>query len=105
MSKADAIQTAINRASLTMNVSEDVAKAVKVAEIHPSLATVLMRMHEAQMQAERDLREIRSQLLELARVLSTSADVTATTHVAIAAIADKLNIPMNNLFSAEEPDD
>lgn len=74
MSKRDAIQTAINRASLMHNVSEDVAKALHTAQIHPDLAKVIMTMHHQQKQLDDDLQSLRQTMLAIAHTLNAAAD-------------------------------
>lgn len=105
MSKRDEIQTAINQASLSMNVSEDVAKALKLAGLHPAFATVIMRMHEAQMQAERDMRDMRNNMLKLAQVVGRGADVSVATQAAIEQMAKRMGIEAASLFQPESEED
>lgn len=102
MSKADEIQQAINRASLTMNVGEDVAKACKAAEVHPLLATVLMRIHTAQVELDKEVRDLRTSMLKLAQTVAMGADVTAATQFAISQLGARVGVELQSLFT---PDD
>lgn len=104
MLKRDAIQTAINQASLTMNVAEDVAKALKAAEIHPLLAQVIMKMHHTQIEQDREIRELRTSMLQIATVAARGADVTAAIMTGVDALATRLGYDPKSLF-APEPDD
>jgi len=102
MKKADLIQQAINRASLTTNVAEDVAKALKQAELHPALAVVIMRIHDAQMQMEKEIRELRSNMLMLAQVVEKGTTVTVATHEAISRLGARSGVDMATLFGPED---
>lgn len=102
MSKRDAIQTAINQASLRMNVAEDIAKACKAAEIHPLLAQVLMNMHTTQVQQEEDIKQLRTLLFELGQVSATGADLTASTYTALHKMMERLNMNAEEFFKPEE---
>jgi len=73
MSKADDLQTAINRASLMMQVDNDVAKAVQIAEIHPALAMVIMTMHHQQHAMNEEINALRKNMMQLAQVIDLSA--------------------------------
>jgi ethanolamine utilization microcompartment shell protein EutL len=77
MSKKDAIQTAINRASLMQNVDNDVAKALQLAEIHPKLAEIIMTMHHQAKAQDDEIKELRKNMLQLAQTLERSVDSTA----------------------------
>jgi len=99
MSKADALQNAINISSLTMNVAEDVARACKIAEIHPSLATVLMRMHTMQIEQEREIKKMQSGMVQLAMTVDRGATISAASLGAIDALANKLGLDKSALFS------
>lgn len=101
MSKADAIQTAINQTSLTLNVAEDVAKALKAAELHPVFAQVFMRMHHTQIEQDKEIKALRSSMLQLATVIAKGADVSAAALVAMDALAQRLGIDAQSLFGPE----
>lgn len=103
-SKIDAIQQAINRASLTMNLSEDMAKALLAAGVHPQLATVLMRMHHGQEQMAKEIAELRTSMLKIAQALDMGANINVATHAAINALCSRLNISAEILFGPEEAD-
>ena len=102
MSKRDAIQQAINRASLRLLQSEDVAKACMAAEAHPKLTEVLMTMHHQIAQIDKDLSGLRANMLQLAQVIDRGASVTAFTHVLLEKMAARLNIDPSSLIEAEE---
>lgn len=78
MSKKDAIQTAINRASLMQNVDNEVARALQIAEIHPKLAEIIMTMHHQAKAQDDEIKELRKNMLQLAQTLEKSIDSTAT---------------------------
>lgn len=99
MSKQDAIQTAINRASLMMNVEADVARALKQSETHPALATVLMRMHHAQHQLDQENQQLRKSLLEQAQLLSRLVDSTVDTQAALTNLVEATGIEPQNVFA------
>lgn len=105
MSKRDAIQTAINQASLTLNVSEDVAKALKQAELHPAFAQVIMRIHHTQMEMDREIRQMRTDLLSIAQTMSRSADISAAALMGMDAIANRLGVTPAQLFTPEQSDE
>lgn len=107
MSGSDAIQTAINQASLMINVDTDVAKALKQAETHPALATVLMRMHHTQKQLSDDLRETRKSMMEIAKVVERLADTSTNAFAAIEIIGKATGKTPQELFGpmAAEDDD
>lgn len=104
MSKRDAVQEAISRASMTMNVSEDVAKALIAAEIHPKLAQVIMNIHHTQQELEKRLMSVDKTLLEMARFMDASANVVSQQNAALEQICKRNNIDMRNLFGPE-PDE
>ena len=78
MSKKDAIQSAINRASLMQNVDNEVARALQIAEIHPKLAEIIMTMHHQAKAQDDEIKELRKNMLQLAQTLEKSIDSTAT---------------------------
>lgn len=101
MSKRDAIQTAINQSSLTLNVAEDVAKALKAAELHPAFAQVFMRMHHTQVEQDREIKELRTSMLQIASVAARGADVTAAIMTGVDALATRLGYDPKALFAPE----
>ena len=102
MNGAEAIQRAINQASLTMNVAEDMAKALLHAGVHPELATVLMRMHHSVEQIAKELTEHRTNMLKIAQTLAMGADVGVATHHALNALCARLNISSEELFGPQD---
>lgn len=105
MSKKSEIQNAINISSLLMNVSEDIAKACHAAEIHPQLATVLMRMHNAQKDLDQRMIEIQAAQLAQAQLLDQIANNIGLVSAGMEALATKNGISMQSLFQPEERDD
>lgn len=105
MSKRDALQTAINQASLTMMVGEDVYKALKTSATHPDLAKVIMNMHHSLREQEREIKELRTSILQIAAVASRGADVTAAIMTGVDALATRLGLNPQDLFAPEKPDD
>lgn len=105
MTKRDALQTAINQASLTLMVGEDVYKALKSAQVHPDLAKVIMNMHHSLRDQEREIKELRSSMLQIATVAARGADVTAAIMTGVDALATRLGYNPQDLFAPEKPDD
>lgn len=102
MSKRDEIQTAINQASLMMNVDADVSRALKKAEIHPDLAKIIMRMHHTQVELDRRVKEVAAGQLEMARVISKLVDNSAINSMAIERIGQATGKTPEQLFGPEE---
>lgn len=99
MAKSDAIQTAINRASLMHNVSEDVVKALKSSETHPDLAKIIMTMHHQQQQLDKDLSSLRSSLLTIAHTLNAAADSAVFNTQALELLGKRMGIDIPSLFT------
>jgi hypothetical protein len=76
MSKRDEIQTVINQASLMMNTHEDIVRAVKIAEVHPTLAEVLIRLHATQEDMDRRMRATDRALVQVAQYIEQNANIT-----------------------------
>lgn len=101
MSKTDAIQTAINRASLMHLVSEDVARALTRSEIHPDLAKVIMTMHHQQTQMDKEIRDLRGTMLTIAHTLAASADHSAVVMMAMEKLAARNGTDLSSLFQPD----
>jgi len=102
MSKRDALQNTINQMSLVGNVSEDIAKACRKAEIHPDLAKVLMRMHMSQSDLDKRCNELLKHQIEQAKVLDRMADSFGITMTNMQHLYDKMGIETQQVF---KPDD
>lgn len=76
MSKRDAIQTAINRASLMQTLDNEVAKALLAAEAHPKIAEVIMNLHHGLKAMDDEIKELRKNMLSLAQTVERSVDST-----------------------------
>lgn len=105
MTKRDALQTAINQASLTLMVGEDVFKALKNAQVHPDLAKVIMNMHHSLRDQEREIKELRTSLVQVASLADRGASVTAAIMIGVDALANRLGYNPQDLFAPEKPDD
>lgn len=99
---ADQLQTTINRMSLVMNVAEDIARACKKAEIHPELAAVLMKMHTAQQEMEKEINEMRKLLFNCAKMIDRSADLHVETSAMVEAMTKRLGFSPEELFTTEK---
>ena len=104
MSKTTAIQTAINQASLTLDVGEDVFKALKASETHPALAKLIMNMHHSLRQQEREIFDLRSSMLQIAAVAARGADMTAAIMTGVDQLATRLGYDPSSLFAPEPAD-
>lgn len=96
------LQDTINQMSLVMNVSEDIAKACKKAEIHPDLAKVLMRLHTAQMEMEKEINALRQTMLTMSHTLAASADLHVEHMRVVEAMARRSGFSPEELFHAEK---
>lgn len=105
MSKRDALQTAINQSSLTQMVGEDVYKALKNAQVHPDLARVIMNQHHSLREQEREIQQLRQNMLQIAAMAAKGADVTAAIMTGVDALATRLGYSPQDLFAPEKPDD
>jgi len=84
-----------------LNVAEDVAKALKAAELHPLFAQVFMRMHHTQIEQDREIKELRTSMLNIAAVAARGADVTAAIMIGVDALATRLGYDPKSLFAPE----
>lgn len=89
---SDELQTTINRMSLVFQQDADLAKAIKISDTHPAMAKVLFKMHESQRETERALNELRTNLIQLARLIEQITDTQISYQSALMNMAQSFGL-------------
>lgn len=105
MSSEDQIQQSINRLSLIMQVSEDIVKAAKQSDTHPLMLEVLLKLHNTQVQQEEELKQLRTQILTIAKLSDHIVDGLGLYQNALAALADNGGLDIEKLIKPANVDD
>lgn len=98
----DRFQQTVNQLSLVMTISEDIVKACRKADMPPEMVEVLMRMHEQQREIEKAVNNLRTSMVEMAKVLDQSANLQVNTMAIIEALTKKSGFSPEELLAAQE---
>lgn len=101
MSKRDVLAEVVRIGSVMGTVREDVTKAIMKAEVHPSLAEVLLKLHDTQFNLDKALQELQRGQLEQAKLLDRIASTLGFAMVSVEEIAKQSGIKMERLFGPE----
>ena len=101
MSKRDAIQNAINVSSLMMNVEADVAKALQKSETHPELAKIIMRLHHAQHELDKRVKDLQKENIQAAQIINMMATQFGHIELQITNLAQETGSNLGVVFGTE----
>lgn len=98
----NSIQNIVNRMSLVMTIPEDIVKACKQAEFPPAMVETLLRLHNQQVELEKALNTLRSNQLQMARIIERQADMAGIFSKALGEMAEHTGYNANEVVSSEE---
>ena len=100
-SGADQLQQKINQLSLIFQVSEDIVKAAKAADMHPAMLEVLLKIHNSQLEFDAQLKAMREGQLALAQLADKLVDGLTVYEGVINSFAEAQGIDLQQMITSE----
>ena len=99
---SDQLQNEINKMSLVFQQDADLAMAMKKAELHPSLAKEILKMHGSQREMEKALNELRTNMIMMARLLEQATDTQVQYQTALMKMAKSIGLGKDELVAPDK---